>query len=292
MNVLTVVLTDFNGYAQTRRCLAALSASRCTDFGVVVVDHGTDGVTRAGLAAEYPHVTRLHGPADAWWAGACNLGIRHALEAGAGAIVLLNNDCYVQPDTLDVLEEAAARSPGAIVAAVQRDMATGRRTVGADSCLLLGFPTRPSRVPEGGSGTVSVPLVIGGRGVRIPADVFDTVGLFDEEQLPHYGADHDFYFRARRLGITLLVARDSIVDVDPERTSRASTPGALRVREFLETLRDPRSHRNLAAVRALFRKHYPLRGAHGVGLALYLCRYVLVYAYARCRHLLAGSASR
>ena len=88
--------------------------------------------------------------------------------------------------------------------------------------------------------------------------MFTLLGLFDEEQLPHYGSDHDFYLRARRHGIPLYVATRAFVNIDNTRTTLADNPGTLSPAEFLHSLRSIRSHRNLRDVTALFRKHYPI----------------------------------
>lgn len=40
------------------------------------------------------------------------------------------------------------------------------------------------------------------------AEVFETVGLFDEKNFPHNGADHDFYLQCRKNKIPLPIVLD------------------------------------------------------------------------------------
>lgn len=141
MNKLYIVITDFNGFTQTRRCLDALNASTYKDFTVLVVDHGTTDETRIGLENEYPGVIRISGSSSLWWAGANNLGIHFALEGGADAIMLVNNDCYVVPDAINILVELFEKHPHGIIAPVQRDCRNGDLTISPRSCFLFGFPT-------------------------------------------------------------------------------------------------------------------------------------------------------
>jgi GT2 family glycosyltransferase len=282
MKMLHIVITDFNGFAETWRCLEALRSSRFQDFTVLVVDHGTTDETRRGLASEYPEVVRIEGSADLWWTGATNLGVREALKRGADAVMLLNNDCYVTPDTVGILVAWAQERPNAIVAPVQRDLTSGKiNTIRARSLFGLGFPTVPGPrqlTPEMiQARLLPVQLIGGGRGAIIPTWAFAEIGLFDAEQLPHYWADHDFYHRARRHGIRLYVAAQAFVDVDNARTTKAERPETLSFSEFLDTLADTRSHRNLRDVTTLFRKHYPIPHLHMVGVFLYLSRYTFVY---------------
>jgi GT2 family glycosyltransferase len=282
MKALHLVVTDFNGFTQTRRCLEALRASRFQEFTVLVVDHGTTDEMRRGLASEHPEVIRIEGSPSLWWTGATNLGVREALKRGADAVMLLNNDCYVTPDTVGTLVAWAQERPDAIVAPVQRDL-TSREltTISPRSRFGLGFPTVPGPrrlTPEMiQAGMLPVQLIGGGRGVIIPAETLTQLGLFDEEQLPHYYADHDFYHRARKRGIPLYVATQASLDVDNTRTTMAERPEQLSFPEFIDTLTNTRSHRNLRDVTALFRKHYPITRLHMLGVFLYLSRYTLVY---------------
>ena len=47
--------------------------------------------------------------------------------------------------------------------------------------------------------------VLSGRGTLIPVEAFRRVGLYDQERLPHYGADWEFSRRAQRAGFELLL---------------------------------------------------------------------------------------
>lgn len=290
---LHLVITDFNGVDQTRRCLQALRASHCRDFTILVVDHGTDGQTREILQRDYPDVIRVEGSPDLWWTGATNLGIRAALARGARAVMLLNNDSYVTPETIGLLLELAQDQPDAIIAPIQRDWCSGEITcISPRSRFLLGFPTvhGPRRLTPAMAAQPLLPvrLISGGRGAILPAGVLARLGLFDAETLPHYGADHDFYLRARRHGIPLYVATGAVVDIDNTRTTSADRPETLSWRAFLRTLRDTRSHRNVRDVAALFRKHYPIRPLYPLGVALYLSRYLAVYLVKRTALLWRG----
>ena len=287
--MLHIVITDFNGFAQTRRCLDALRASRFQDFTAVVVDHGTTDETKTRLGSEYPEVVRIEGSADLWWTGATNLGVREALARGADTVMLLNNDCYVTPDTVEILVALAQGQPDSILAPIQRDLASGKITaISVRSRLGLGFPTVPGPrhlTPKMiQARLLPVQLIAGGRGVIIPAGAFAEIGLFDEKQLPHYGADHDFYLAARKRGIQLYVATQAFVNVDNTRTTTAETPEQLSFSEFLDTFTNTRSHRNLRDVTALFRKHYPIPHLHMAGVFLYLSRYTVIYLARRSAH--------
>lgn len=287
-NLLGIVITDFNGWSQTRNCLEALRKSQYQQFTTIVVDHGTTTETQEALRADYPTVVRLTGSPELWWSGATNLGINWLLNNHFQFVMLLNNDCYVTPTTIDHLIDKLFMQPGAIIAPVQQSATNGAYiSIAPRDNLLLGFTTLrgPKILTDRMSSKPLIPtrLIIGGRGVVIPAEAFKVIGLFDEERLPHYGADHDFYLRCRKEGVPLFVATNSRVLVDDTRTTIANKPGHLTWSEFKSTLLCMRSHRNIAHVRALFRKHYPIAPFYFVGIWLFYARYTLVYLTGRIR---------
>ena len=285
-NKIFVVVPVFNGWQQTRTCINHLKAGTYTDFSIIVVDHGSTDGTKEGLKTEYPDVIHILGSPELWWTGATNLGIAYALDHGAGYVMLLNNDCYVDRHTLEILVNHIGQTGESVVAPVQRSLHSGIiLTTPVVTCFLLGFPTlrlsgRPLYNPEQHE-LIKTKLIIGGRGVLIPRSVLEHVGLLDETNLVHYGSDHDFYLRCRKHHIPLFIAADAILDVDETRTTLAIRLGSLTLREFRDTLNERRSHRNLRDLSALFRLHYPIPGLWWLGVGLNLLRYTLVYAIAR-----------
>lgn len=287
MDTVHIIIPVFTGWNETKRCLDALRASSHCNLQIVVVYHGVEDNIKKALATHYPEARCVFGPPTLWWAGATNLGIRAALSHGARYIMLLNHDCYVEPETIGRLLAHADRAGQAVVAPIQKDFVTQRVTaVTAGTCFVLGFPTLVFPWKEKDLQTqqlLPTPLILGGRGALMPASVFERVGLFDEFNLPSYYSDHDFYLRCRQRGIPLRVATDCAVSIDNTRTTLAAKPGELSLREFMETLRIPRSHRNLRDLTVLFRLHHPVKGLYHTGVALNLLRYCAIYACKRLK---------
>jgi len=184
---LSIIIPVFNGWKQTERCLRSLEGSSFKDFTVFVVDHGSTDGTKTQLPRLFPEVVHLIESEELWWTGATNAGIRHALAQGATKVMLLNNDCEISTETLQTLVDQAATAPG-IVAPVQRSIDTGAVLfAGAAPLITLGFPTLFVRHhwSAGRDRLLRTSMIAGGRGVPIQRDVFETVGLFEEQKLPH-----------------------------------------------------------------------------------------------------------
>ncbi len=283
-----IIIPVFNGWPQTRQCLEALRQSRCQDFHTIIIDHGSSDESASCLGTDYPEVTRIVAPDSLWWAGATNAGIEYALSEGARLIMLLNNDCYPEPGCIGtLLAHYTGNSPDArlrIIAPQLTDNTTLEPLVTvARSCLALGFPTLamdPHRYHSAGK-LISCHLIMGARGVIIPAAVFTKVGLFDAARLPHYLADHDFYLRCDKKGIPLLLDPSARVRVDSTRTTMARNLADLSLSQFRKTLSGQRSHKNVQDLTRFFRKHYPVPGLYLIGVALNLGRYAFMYLTAR-----------
>ena len=293
MEKIHIVIPVFNGWKQTEICLNALRASTYRNLEILVVDHGSTDETKEALPALYPEIIHVLGAATLWWTGATNLGIRTAITRGAETIMLLNNDCYVTPETIERLVSHAKEIDEAIIAPVQRDFFSKRvLCITASTCYLLGFPTflrlGKNMSVLGEPRLLPTKLIIGGRGVLIPRSVFERMGMFDEVNLPHAGSDNDFYLRCRRQQVPLLIATDATVYVDNTRTTLAANLEQMDLKQFLQTLTDRRSHRNIRDLNTLFKLHYPIRGLHHLGVVLNLFRYFVLYGWKRLRRVLSS----
>jgi len=164
-----VVVTDFNGWDQTQRCLQSLASSLPKQPHIIVVDHGTDGETSKQLHS-CSGVSLVRGSSSDWWSGACNAGIEKALSLGAKYIVLLNNDCRVGQTTINSLLQSlhqTKRSDTTIIAAKQRvDGSSTDSPYLISTCLILGFntlvlPQWLTRKSDKSETLVSVNMIIG-----------------------------------------------------------------------------------------------------------------------------------
>ena len=96
-----IILVNWNGRDVTLACLDALADITYPNARVVVVDNASSDGSIEAIRARHPGVAVLPMTENLRFAGGNNAGIRHALEAGAELIMLLNNDTVVAPDFLE-----------------------------------------------------------------------------------------------------------------------------------------------------------------------------------------------
>ncbi len=234
---LWIVVPVFNRPDATYHFIAQCLSQTYQAFRLVVVDHGTSPID-GGSAFDDARLTVLGESSDLWWTGAVNAGIRYVLEQSTSTddlVLVINDDVHIDEDYLDSLVQAALRSPATILGSVCVRSHTDQIIFAGVSLQRARARFRPSLRA---SHTVSalpeylIPTdVLPGRGMLVPLKVFKEIGLFDEERLPHYCADHEFSWRARQRGFRLAVSPQCIVGT--ERKAPPIVTASTTLREFL-----------------------------------------------------------
>ena len=116
MKTLAVVVLNWNGLDDTRALLPTLARCRVPEgwsVRLVVVDNDSSDGSVSALGREFPEVEVLAQPENRRFAGGCNAGLRRALDEGADAVMLLNNDTEADPGLVEKLLLALAEEPRA-----------------------------------------------------------------------------------------------------------------------------------------------------------------------------------
>jgi GT2 family glycosyltransferase len=199
MKVAAVVLS-WNGREDTLACLRSLEGE---EADVIVVDNASiDGTAEAVTGVELVRNERNLG-----YAGGMNVGIRRALERGADAVLLLNNDVEVEPGAIAAMAAAADGAGAVCPVVVFADEPSRVWYAGARFDPRRGYNGRHlTDIPE----DVVETERISGAAVLMPRDAVERIGLFDE-RLFAYHEDAEWSLRARAAGLPLLVTPHSRV---------------------------------------------------------------------------------
>jgi GT2 family glycosyltransferase len=198
VNVTAVVLS-WNGREDTLACLRSLEGEQ---VDVIVVDNASeDGTADAVTGAEVIRNDRNLG-----YAGGMNVGIRRAVELGAEAVLLLNNDVELESGAVAGL---AAEIEGAGAVCPLIVFAGDPGTVwyaGARFDPRRGYNGRHRGLGQQASAFTEVVETdrACGAAMLIPRAALDAVGLLDE-RLFAYQEDTDWSIRARQAGLPIRV---------------------------------------------------------------------------------------
>lgn len=204
------VVLAFGEYEYTRECLRALLALDPPADRVLLVDNGSPDGTPERARAEFPGVEVLALGENRWFAGGVNAGLSRALGAGAGSVLLVNNDLVLERGALGALTGALEADPrrGAVSpkiftfeppdriwfagGTVQRGFALIRhRGLGKKDDALIGSGDGPRPVDY-----------VSGAAALLSRNALERTGLLDESYVI-YVEDVDWSARARRAGFVL-----------------------------------------------------------------------------------------
>ena len=99
--IVSVIIVTYNGMQWLERCLASVPES----YELVIVDNHSTDDTVAFIEENYPKAKLFKEKQNLGFGQANNKGIRYALEQGADYVYLLNQDAYLEANTIERLIE-------------------------------------------------------------------------------------------------------------------------------------------------------------------------------------------
>ena len=201
---VTIIVLNWNRRDETLVCLDSLERAALEGAAILVVDNGSRDGSVEAIREQYPAVRIVALPENQGYAGGNNAGIRAALEAGAEAVLLLNNDTFVAPDFLWHLlgllnsdEQIAAVSSAVLRADSPEvlDCAYLELYWGHGIVHRVGM----NALPGEGYDVVKPVDVAVGCSLLIRAAALRDVGLFDETYFA-YHEEVDWCYRAHQKG--------------------------------------------------------------------------------------------
>ena len=220
--MIYAIIPTYNRKDMLRNCLNCLKMQDYRKFKAIVIDDGSKDGTSEMLKKEFKKVDVIKGDGNLWWAGAINEGIKKVLKicGNDDYVLLLNDDLIFGKDYMDKLIESAKRFPNALIGSV---VICKDKNIIFDGGMRRNW-TAPKWVMNFGKPLSAFPKrhyenvnTLTGRGVLIPINVFQKIGLYDTIHFKQ-GGDIEFPARARLHGYNLVVCYNLIVRCNSDAT--------------------------------------------------------------------------
>jgi GT2 family glycosyltransferase len=200
-----ISLLNWNGYADTAKCLASLRRSEFRPARILVFDNGSADGSAERLQAEFLEIDLVRSGENVGFSEGNNRAARMLLDAGMDYVWILNNDTEVPPDCLGWLVRALEEDPGLGAVSAKIWFMDGRKPLcyAGATCHPWTFEIQWRGLREPDTGQYDTPEdteILTGCCLLVRADVLRRIGLFNRTFFA-YGEDADWSLRARRAGI-------------------------------------------------------------------------------------------
>ena len=184
MRVLVIIVT-YNGMQWIDKCMTSVFNSDLSLEVVVIDNNSTDG-TAHFIMEKYPCVYVIDQGENLGFGRANNIGIKYALDQKADFVYLLNQDAYLQKDTLSrLIKVSKANQMYGILSPMQYN--------GDGSKLDTHFKNNLPKAYNASEDVVQTDFVMAAHWL-ITQKCIKKVGLFDPI-FEHYGEDNDYINR-------------------------------------------------------------------------------------------------
>lgn len=203
---LVAILTlNWNRPDDTLACLESAAAQSHPNTTLLVVDNDSADDSVARIGAAYPGATIVRSERNLGFAGGANLGLRHALDAGADFVFLVNNDTTFAPDVVALLLDRMRPDVGIATPAIYYAAAPDLPwSLGGARHWLTLEKTGDTLAALAGAGPALERDYAVGCGMLLARAALEQVGLFDERFFMYY-EDMDLSLRMRRAGFRILL---------------------------------------------------------------------------------------
>jgi len=216
---VSIIITNFNGIRTLEKCLSRILNSDYPNFDIIVIDnHSTDGSLEL-LRGKYPAIKLIMNAENIGFGAATNLGMRLAFEKFADYVLALNNDAYLEKNTISKLLTVAKNNPHAGIISPLIKRPDG--SIWFAGGKINWWKMRASHKFACSNSHPFASDYICGCAMLISQKVCEKVGLFDERFFLYY-EDADLSVRAKRAGFELLIDPTSSVEHDEQSNNNNS----------------------------------------------------------------------
>lgn len=256
---IAILLASFNRKEKTLACIQRLTDQHLPE--TVTLDiHLTDDASPDGTAeavrTRFPQVNIYQGDGYYYWAGGMRTSWHHARETRPDFYLLLNDDVFLFDDAIARLlawneRYKQERGNETIVVGPTKDGITGKVSYGGRNTYSKYRPQyylvySDDNYVECDLGDGNIMLV--------PAAVVDKVGILSEEWTHGLG-DHDYTFRAKNAGFSLIAA-PGFYGICTFDKGKGWKSGKVKLSERLEYLYSP-TGLQYKQYMAFIRRYYP-----------------------------------
>ncbi|WP_113922796.1 glycosyltransferase family 2 protein [Cognataquiflexum aquatile] len=217
------VIVTYNGMKWLPKTLSSIKASHYP-LKTIIVDNGSTDVTCAFISEAFPEMHLIQSKTNLGFGKANNLGAKLAMEEGAEYIFLLNQDAYLDENTISrCLAGFGFGSKIGLVSPVHLNGKGEGLDFGFQSCLTEGLcPGFVSDMTLKRAKPFYPIYSVNAAAWLLDASIIKEIGLFSESFF-HYGEDINFQQRLRFFGFQAILISGAFIRHDRDQRKGEKT---------------------------------------------------------------------
>lgn len=185
MDKILVIIVTYNAHQWIRQCLSSVDVNK---YAVLVVDNASEDDTVDIIRESYSEVELICSKTNLGFGKANNIGLQKAIDEAYDYVLLLNQDAWLEEDTLDRLVTCMKQNTEyGIISPLQYNSIEGRIESLFNRYLIK------NNIDINLQTLQSVDFVNAAIWL-ISRETIELVGAFDPI-FPHYGEDNDYVYR-------------------------------------------------------------------------------------------------
>jgi len=209
MNI-AVVIIHFGKLSVTQECMAGLQKFEKNIFQIIIVNNSEESVSVKDFGGK-KNIIVLSKRENVGFARGVNIGIRYGLEHQVEAVLLLNNDTFINKPFIAPLSDALLNDEIGIASPVIQFEKNDRTIFDLGGYYNTWFGrTCHKEVTHLPKEKYNFPDYVSGCCMLISSAVFRDIGYFDEQFFLYY-EDVDFCIRAKESGYKIATVTQSLL---------------------------------------------------------------------------------
>jgi GT2 family glycosyltransferase len=208
---ISVIVVTYNGEQWIEKCFSSLIDSTIP-LDIYAIDNASSDKTVSLIKEKFPKVHLIETGSNLGFGKANNIGLKIALKENADYVFLLNQDAWVEPDSISVLVDVAEKNKGYGVISPFHMLPGNNKIewyfssyISPEKCADLYSDIYVGQKKE----IYALPFVNAAAWL-LSKDCLQKVGGFDP-LFPHYGEDDDYCNRVIAKGLHIGIAPAAVI---------------------------------------------------------------------------------
>lgn len=213
---VAVIIVTWKGMKWINKCLTSIRESSypVTTF---IVDNASPDETPDYIAQNYPEIRLIRSDKNLGFGKANNIAIAQAYKEGFDYFFLLNQDAYLQPNTIEQLLQVALTGDYAIISPIHLNGDGNHIDLYFRDCVLGKCPAYLEQTIVAGDNSVFESEFIPAAAWFLPRKTIEEIGGFDS-LFYHYGEDDNYCLRCRYHHRRIVFTTKAFIHHDREAT--------------------------------------------------------------------------